>query len=100
MWLDLTSLIFFYHLTLAGFFFGFLFIQNFSDAAKSIPIIATLHLSRGDVTIKKVSFINGLVKRALEVTVVTDGPFEIIRTPPITSKRVRLWDTTYKNIVT
>ena len=99
MWLDLTSLIFFYHLTLADFFFEFLFIQNFSAAAKSIPIIATLHLSRVDVTIKKVSFINGLVKRALEVTVVTDGPFEIIRTPPIMSKRVRLWDSTYKNIV-
>ena len=58
MWLDLTSSIFFYHLTLAGFFFGFLFIQNFSAAAKSIPIIATLHLSRGAVTIKKVSFID------------------------------------------
>jgi hypothetical protein len=49
---------FFYHLTLADFFFEFLFIQNFSAAAKSIPIIATLHLSRGDVTIKKVSFID------------------------------------------
>ena len=40
-----------------------------------------------------------LVKRALDVTVATDVPFEMLRTPAITSKRVRVCVATYKNIV-
>ena len=68
-------------------------------AANSTHLIVTLHLSLGDVKHKKVPFMYKLVKRALDVTVATDVPFEMLRTPTITSKRVRVRAATYKNIV-
>ncbi|MDE0992442.1 MAG: hypothetical protein OSA23_04565 [Rhodospirillales bacterium] len=73
--------------------------KNFTVAANSTPLIVTLHLSLGDVKHNKVPFMYKLVKRALDVTVATDGPFEMFRTPAITSKWVRVRAATYKNIV-
>ncbi len=73
--------------------------KNFAVAANSTPSIVTLHSSLGDVKHNKVPFMYKLVKRALDVTVATDGPFEMFRTPSITSKWVRVRAATYKNIV-
>jgi hypothetical protein len=59
-------------------FFGFLVFKNFSVAANATPLIVTLHLSLGDVKHNKVPFMDKLFKRALDVTVVSDGPFKMI----------------------
>ena len=59
-------------------FFGFLVFKNFSVAANSTPLIVTLHLPLGDVKHKKFPFMDKLFKRALDVTVTRDGPFEMI----------------------
>ena len=73
--------------------------KNFAVVANSTPSIVTLHSSLGDVKHNKVLFIYKLVKRVLDVIVVTDVPFEMFRTLAITSKWVRVRAATYKNIV-
>ena len=59
-------------------FFGFLVFKNFSVAANSTPLIVTLHLPLGDVKHNKVPFMDMLFKRALDVSVDTDGPFKML----------------------